>query len=67
MGKATPRDEIPLQPQVALEPFEKWGMDFIRPIDPPSRLRKYIIVCTDYLIKWVETKAVKTKIEQKVA
>ena len=35
MGKPTPRDEIPLQPQVALKPFEKWGMDFIGPIDPP--------------------------------
>jgi len=30
-----PTHKIPLQPQVNLEPFEKWGMDFIGPIDPP--------------------------------
>jgi len=59
MGKPTPRDEMPLQPQVTLEPFEKWGMDFVGPINPPLRQRSYIIVCTDYLTKWVETKAIK--------
>ena len=57
---------MPLQPQVTLEPFEKWGMDFIGPIDPPSGQKKYIIVCTDYLKKWVEKKAIKAITEQKV-
>ena len=37
MGKPTPRDEMPLQPQVTFEPFDKWGMDFIRTVDPPSK------------------------------
>eukprot|EP00253_Pinus_taeda_P027084 PITA_27084 len=54
MGKPTPKEEMPLQPQVTLEPFEKWGMDFVGPINPPSRKRSYIIVCIDYLTKWVE-------------
>jgi len=67
MGKPTPRDEMPLQPQVTLEPFEKWGMDFVGPINPPSRQRSYIIVCTDYLTKWAETKAIKAATEEKVA
>ncbi len=66
MGKPTPRDEMPLQPQVTLEPFEKWGMDFVGPINPPSRQRSYIIVCTDYLTKWAETKAIKAATKEKV-
>eukprot|EP00253_Pinus_taeda_P005151 PITA_05151 len=66
MGKPTPRDEMAMQPQVTFEPFDKWGVDFIRPIDP-SKQKKYVIVCTDYLTKWVEAKAIKTIIEEKVA
>eukprot|EP00253_Pinus_taeda_P016480 PITA_16480 len=42
MGKPTPRDEIPLQPQVIFEPLEKWGMDFVGPINPPSKQRENI-------------------------
>eukprot|EP00253_Pinus_taeda_P030241 PITA_30241 len=67
MGKLTPRDEMLLQPQVTFEPFEKWSMDFVGPINPPSKQRSYIIVCTDYLIKWAKTKAIKAAIEEKVA
>jgi len=36
MGKPTPMDEMPLQPQLTFKPFDMWGMDFIGPIDPPS-------------------------------
>eukprot|EP00253_Pinus_taeda_P024723 PITA_24723 len=50
----TLRDEIPLQPQANFEPFEKWGMDFVGPINPPSNQLSYIIMCTDYLTKWAE-------------
>eukprot|EP00253_Pinus_taeda_P025141 PITA_25141 len=42
-------------------------MDFVGPINPPSRQRSYIIVCTDYLTKWAETKAIKATTEEKVA
>ena len=42
-------------------------MDFVGPIDPPSGKKKYLIVCTDYLTKWVETKVVKVAIREKVA
>ena len=67
MGKPTPRDEMPLQRQVNFEPFEKWGMDFVGPINPPSKQKQYIIVCTDYLKKWAKTKAIKeTKKEKEV-
>ena len=65
-GKPTPWDEIPLQPQVTFKPFDKWGTNFIGPIDPPSGPKNYIIVCTNYLTKWVETKAVKVATKDKV-
>jgi len=42
-------------------------MDFIWPTNPPSKQKQYIIVCTNYLTKWVETKAIKVAIEVKVA
>ena len=67
MGKPTQKDEMPLHPQVALDPFDKWDMEFFGSIDPPSRQRKYIIVCIDYLTKWAETKIVKIETEEKVA
>eukprot|EP00253_Pinus_taeda_P016390 PITA_16390 len=66
MGKPTPRDEIPLQPQVTFDRFEKWGMDFVGPINPPSKQKSYIIVCTEYLTKWAETKAIKAATKEKV-
>eukprot|EP00253_Pinus_taeda_P007507 PITA_07507 len=57
MGRPTASDEMPLQPQVHLEPFEKWALDFIGPINPSSNGKKYILVCTDYVTKWAEAKA----------
>ena len=57
---------MPLNPQVVLTPFDKWGMDFIDPIAPPSNGKSYILVCTDYLIKWVEVKAMKHAHDEKV-
>jgi len=47
---------MPLQPQVLIEPFEKLALDFIGPINPPSKQKKYILVCTDYVTKLVEAK-----------
>ena len=42
-------------------------MDFIGPIDPPSNGKSYILVCTDYLTKWVEVRAMKNARDEKVA
>ena len=58
--------EMPLNPQMVLPQFEKWGMDFIGPIDPPSNVKSYILVCIDYLTKWVEVKAMKHAHDEKV-
>ena len=37
VGKPGPSNEMPLQTQVLIEPFEKWALDFIGPTNPPSK------------------------------
>lgn len=43
-----------LQPQLVLEPFERWELDYVGPINPPSQHKVYILVCIYYVTKWVE-------------
>lgn len=55
------RDELPLNPQVSLQDFDKWAIDFVGTIQPP---RKKIGACNiitviEYLTKWVKEKPVK--------
>ena len=66
MGKLVARDEMPQQPQVLIEPFEKWALDFVGPIDLPSKGKMHILVCIDYVTKWVEEKALTRGTEQSV-
>lgn len=58
IGRPLALDEMPLKPQVLIEPFEQWALEFVGPINLPSNGNKYIMVCTDYVIMWVEAKAV---------
>jgi hypothetical protein len=64
VGQPNHRDEMPLNPQVVLEPFDRWALDFIGPINPPSNQKVYILVCTDYMTKWVEAKALHRATEE---
>ena len=49
-----------------IEPFEKWAIDFIGPINPTSLSKKHILVCTYFVAKWVEAKAVSFATEKVV-
>ncbi|GKA16988.1 reverse transcriptase domain-containing protein [Tanacetum coccineum] len=50
---------IPMVLVHVCEIFDIWGIDFMGPF-PSSRGNKYILVVVDYLLKWVEAKALPT-------
>ena len=62
IGKPTFSSAMPLTPILALAPFEKWGIDFVGPINPSNRhgRHRYILIATDYATKWAEAEATKT-------
>ena len=66
MGQPNQTNEMPLCPQVMIDPFEKWAIDFIGPINPTSLFKKNILVCTYFVTKWVEAKVVSFAIEKVV-
>ena len=51
-----------------LQPFEKWAIDFVGPIQPQGKIgARYIITTTEYLTHWVEAQPVKDCIGATVA
>lgn len=60
IGKLSRRDVMLLVPQVTLQTFDKWAIDFVGPINPAGKRTgvRYIIMATDYLTRWDEAKVV---------
>lgn len=56
MGIPSRWDEFPLHPQVSLQRFEKWAIDFVGPIYPP---RKKIGVWYIITMRWAKAQPVK--------
>ena len=50
-----------LAPQITLQAFDKWAVDFVGPIIPPGKrtIACYIITMIDYLTRWEEAASVK--------
>jgi hypothetical protein len=50
-----------LQPQVTLQAFDKWEIDFLGPINPPDKIigARYIITVMKYLTRWAKFAPVK--------
>ena len=66
MGQPLQSDEITLQPQIIIEPFEKWALDFVGPINP-SRHKSYILFYIDYVTKRVEVKPLTRATEEAIS
>ena len=47
---------MPLVSQVTLQPFDKWVVDFVGPINPPwnKTSARYITTAIDYLTWWAK-------------
>lgn len=51
---------------VMIKPFEKWVVDFIRTIASTPLNKKYILVCINFVTKWVEARVVPLATEKYV-
>jgi len=61
MERPSHRDEFPLNPQVILQPFDKWVIDFLGLINPHGKKTSvhYIITAMNYLTRWAKAHLIK--------
>lgn len=52
MGQPGKIDEMPLEPQLVIELFDRCELNFVGPISPSSYCKVYILTCTDYVMIW---------------
>ena len=51
---------MPLQPQMMQQPFNKWAINFVGPIELRGKTGvRYIITATEYLTRWAKAWPVK--------
>ena len=55
--RGRPTRTEPLHPIKVGQPFDRIGIDIVGPLPTTERGNKYIVVATDYLTKWPETRA----------
>ena len=56
-----------LHPIIKPWPFRGWGLDFIGQINPPSSKRhRFVLVATDYFMKWTEVVPLKNMTHREV-
>ena len=55
-GNISKKDEMLQTGILEVEIFDVWGIDFMGPF-PSSEGNRYILVCVDYVSKWVEAQA----------
>ena len=58
VGQPSERDRMPHQPVLPLNPFQKWGLNFVGPFKLVAARtgNRYVTVATYYFIKWVKAK-----------
>ena len=61
VGSKLSKSAQPLHPIMPTKVFQRWGLDFIGPINSPAKStrNRYIITATDYTTKWVGARALK--------
>src|SRR6185295_9232744 len=62
-----PERNEPLHSIEVIQPFERIGIDIVGPLPETANKNKYMVVAIEYLIKWVEVKALDKATAENVA